>query len=337
MNARYTLTLEDILKSGYKLKSLELYPIFSEEYRQTLNMTIINFYSFYEIAFETIEMFDSRLYSKLLLIMPYYNKLYELELSVKNIGIENIFKNRFDTTENATNNFTGNVDSVGTSKKTGDDTLSHGLVVDYNPMLKTVSKTDYNSDDKTIFGHTKITDDDREITNTSKNLGGKNITENATLLADTPQNNSPISNNTGGGDFDSFNNSVFQINGYLSKADKSLNINESFATNENTQNVKGDLNEKDVGTNSLEKRGDDTVTTDNTGYSKTTNSGDDITKYNSLVTDNNNTNTHNNSNNKVQKFGNDDFIKSITDLRESFFNIEQMIIRDIRDCFLSVF
>lgn len=59
---------------------LGVYPLFNEEYRDTLGEKIL--YHFYtrEIGFETAFLFLQKINEKMNLIMPYYNKLYESEL-----------------------------------------------------------------------------------------------------------------------------------------------------------------------------------------------------------------------------------------------------------------
>lgn len=56
------------------------YPIFNEEYRDTLGEKILYHFYFREIGFETAFLFEQKINEKLNLIMPYYNKLYESEL-----------------------------------------------------------------------------------------------------------------------------------------------------------------------------------------------------------------------------------------------------------------
>lgn len=56
------------------------YPIFNEEYRQTLEHKILEHYYTREIGFETVGLWKLKLNAKMKEIMPYYNKLYESEL-----------------------------------------------------------------------------------------------------------------------------------------------------------------------------------------------------------------------------------------------------------------
>ena len=52
------------------------YPIFDENYRETLEIKILTHYYDYEIGTETFESFKFNLYKKMNENMPYYNKLY---------------------------------------------------------------------------------------------------------------------------------------------------------------------------------------------------------------------------------------------------------------------
>lgn len=88
----YTLTLakiaRDFLPNGtvddqianLAEKTLDSYPIFSDDYRVHLNNLIFRHYYYYEIGFETYSMFKFELNNKMNEIMPYYNKLYETTL-----------------------------------------------------------------------------------------------------------------------------------------------------------------------------------------------------------------------------------------------------------------
>lgn len=73
--AVYTTLLKTLIDINYDL-GLKNYPIFNEEYRNTLNQSIIDYYKFYEIGYETPALFVDRLNAKMSGIMPYYNKLY---------------------------------------------------------------------------------------------------------------------------------------------------------------------------------------------------------------------------------------------------------------------
>lgn len=82
LNKESPVTVSEIREDCKNAASfvLGVYPIFNEEYRDTLGEKIL--YHFYtrEIGFETAFLFLQKINEKMSLIMPYYNKLYESEL-----------------------------------------------------------------------------------------------------------------------------------------------------------------------------------------------------------------------------------------------------------------
>lgn len=70
----YDMTDEVIKKAGKII--FKDYPIFSEEYRSTLNSNILGHYFMDEIGLETVGLWQYRLNQKMVEIMPYYNQLY---------------------------------------------------------------------------------------------------------------------------------------------------------------------------------------------------------------------------------------------------------------------
>lgn len=82
LNKEPTGTVSEIREDCKNAASfvLGVYPLFNEEYRDTLGEKIL--YHFYtrEIGFETAFLFLQKINEKMNLIMPYYNKLYESEL-----------------------------------------------------------------------------------------------------------------------------------------------------------------------------------------------------------------------------------------------------------------
>ena len=76
--ATFTVELRDIV-GKYDL-GMRDYPIFSPSYRDVLNKTIVDNFWFHEIGFESVEMFVHQLNTRLRLIMPAMNKIYESTL-----------------------------------------------------------------------------------------------------------------------------------------------------------------------------------------------------------------------------------------------------------------
>lgn len=114
--AKYTTTIKTLLDNGFTFSlQKEDYPIFDENYRETLNNKILNHYMFYEIGFETAELFNFYLKTKMNEIMPVYNTLYlnqkkMLESDLfKNVDMEEQFTG--DSTTNSQSNSQNNANS----------------------------------------------------------------------------------------------------------------------------------------------------------------------------------------------------------------------------------
>ena len=78
--ADFTIELRNVVGMlGADNIGLSDYPIFDEQYREFLNAKIIDHYYYREIGVETVDMFIRQLRTKMLEIMPYYNKWYQAE------------------------------------------------------------------------------------------------------------------------------------------------------------------------------------------------------------------------------------------------------------------
>lgn len=93
--SKYTTTIK-VLKDNNFNFGLDSYPIFDENYRETLNNNILNHYYENEIGFETASLFRFYLNQKLNEIMPYYNELYKVQ---KKLIDENLLLNNVNLTE----------------------------------------------------------------------------------------------------------------------------------------------------------------------------------------------------------------------------------------------
>ena len=70
MMAKYTITIKTLIDNNFDFKMIS-YPIFDENYRNTLNQNILYHYYENEIGFETASLFRFYLNQKLNEIMPY--------------------------------------------------------------------------------------------------------------------------------------------------------------------------------------------------------------------------------------------------------------------------
>ena len=111
--SKYTITIKNLIDNKFDFQ-LNEYPIFDENYRNTLNQNILYHYYENEIGFETAGLFRFYLKQKLNEIMPYYNELYKAQKSILN----NLFNN-VDITETLNRDTSSNTTSNSNSENNG--------------------------------------------------------------------------------------------------------------------------------------------------------------------------------------------------------------------------
>ena len=165
--AKYTITIKTLIDNNFDFK-MTSYPIFDENYRETLNHNILYHYYENEIGFETAALFRLYLNQKLNEIMPYYNELYKAQ---KKLIDENLLLNNVNLTENlsgtntnattTTNNSTSQSTNSGTSNNKNlfqdtpqgqisnteieNQTWATNLTLDKNTTNNTINDTSSNS------------------------------------------------------------------------------------------------------------------------------------------------------------------------------------------------
>lgn len=100
--SKFTTELRYLIETEYDL-GLKSYPIFNEEYRESLNNKIIQHYYFREIGFETAGLFKWHLNVKMNEIMPKYNQYYESVLIEYNPLVTYTFNQVKDMTDSGNN------------------------------------------------------------------------------------------------------------------------------------------------------------------------------------------------------------------------------------------
>lgn len=121
--SKYTTTLYHIVKSGFNL-GLKDYPIFDENYRDTLNKEILDYYLMYEIGFETPMLFKHYLNNKMQIIMPKYNIIYEAQLKLLANPVGNVDLKE-ELNRNITGENNGNIVSDGNNTSSSDTNTKH--------------------------------------------------------------------------------------------------------------------------------------------------------------------------------------------------------------------
>lgn len=115
--AIYTITIRSLMENGFDF-GLKEYPIFDENYRNTLNKNILEYYFESEIGLETPALFKRILNSRMNLIMQKYNSMYQsiqevLENPLSNMNLKETFSS------NSSANGTGTSNSSSTSSSNG--------------------------------------------------------------------------------------------------------------------------------------------------------------------------------------------------------------------------
>ena len=159
--AKYTITIKTLIDNNFDFK-MDSYPIFDENYRDTLNQNILYHYYENEIGFETAPLFRFYLNQKLNEIMPYYNELYKVQ---KKLIDENLLLNNVNLTETLHGSNTTETSSTSQSTNKGKNLFQ-------DTPQGNISQQDINA--QNVYA-TNITLNDNSINdNSSANGSGTN-------------------------------------------------------------------------------------------------------------------------------------------------------------------
>lgn len=183
--AKYTITIKTLIDNNFNFQMTN-YPIFDENYRETLNNNILHHYYENEIGFETASLFRFYLNQKLNEIMPYYNELYKAQ---KNLIDNNLLLNNVNITESLsehntkqdTNNSTTSTSS--TSQSTNSGTSNNKNLFQDTPQGQ-ISNTDINNQ----TWATNLTLDNNTTNNTINDSTSGSGTSNNTLNSNESNN-----------------------------------------------------------------------------------------------------------------------------------------------------
>lgn len=344
------------------------YPIFDEEYRRPLNIKILrNFYT-REICEETVGLWKLRMQQTLCEIMPYYNQLYKSELEVinplYNIDLNTTRTIRDNTDKNSTGNST--INTTGTDRNTENKSGTlHRTGTDKDDITNTIKKTgsETGSNTKTFTGSDKEKDvltgkhnekhlgSDAHTTNTSANdtTNQYGNQHNKDRYSDTPQGTiSNLEDNlymTNARLIDQNNNSTTTDNAtgketykgsdnYTDNGTNSETKNKTATTSETTKQSetnKTTENEtgKKTGTKTINEQANDSYNKTSTGSNEERRTGNsqEQTEINSLTSY---------FEHVVGYKGSKTFGEILVDWRNSFINIDKMILDDLESCFFQL-
>ena len=161
MMAKYTITIKTLIDNNFDFQMTN-YPIFDENYRETLNNNILYHYYENEIGFETAPLFRFYLNQKLNEIMPYYNELYKVQ---KKLIDDNLLLNNVNLTEELKGKNTTTTSSTSQSTNKGKNLFQ-------DTPQGNISQQDINA--QNVYA-TNITLNDNSINdNSSANGSGTN-------------------------------------------------------------------------------------------------------------------------------------------------------------------
>ena len=159
--AKYTITIKTLIDNNFDFQMTN-YPIFDENYRETLNNNILHHYYENEIGFETASLFRFYLNNKLNEIMPYYNELYKVQKKLIN---DNLLLNNVNLTEELKGKNTTTTSSTSQSTNKGKNLFQ-------DTPQGNISQQDINA--QNVYA-TNITLNDNSINdNSSANGSGTN-------------------------------------------------------------------------------------------------------------------------------------------------------------------
>ena len=304
------------------------FPIFDENYRSVLETKILKHYYTREIGLETVGLWKLFLDAKLNEIMPYYNQLYNSELLEFNPLYDidltrdhNLNRNeevKQTGTEEANASKNGTVDSTGTVNKTG-----------------TTDNTENRNEDTDERGTSSTTQDnhsDSEIHNTTGNTSDETATNTKThydKYSDTPQGSLTNVQN------DTYLTNARMINDTDTKTGKVTVTGNDDSTGSTNSNTTTDTDNR----NNISKTGN---TTQNV---KETENTTDTEKMTSVDTENrNSTQTANRNLSSIDDYvehvkgknGGVSYSAMLKEFRETFLNIDMMIIEELGDLFMKL-
>lgn len=186
MMAKYTITIKTLIDNNFDFQMTN-YPIFDENYRETLNNNILHHYYENEIGFETASLFRFYLNQKLNEIMPYYNELYKVQ---KKLIDDNLLLNNVNLREELQGSNTNNTTTTGssTSQSTNNGTSNNKNLFQDTPQGQ-ISQTDIDNQKWATNLTLDRNTTNNTINDTSSNNGSANTNATNTYLKTIIGNN----------------------------------------------------------------------------------------------------------------------------------------------------
>ena len=296
--------IDDILTPSVMNQVLPDYPIFDENYRNVLNKKILMHYYTREISEETVGLWKLRMRAKLNEIMPYYNKLYESET----LSFNPLYD--FDLTK--TGQRVGNDNEVGTSNTSKTGTDSYEKSKDGNEV------NSYHKDTTQADSATERMSGEQNA-NSVGSSSGKSETSADRLkkYSDTPQG--AVTNLLEGT--------------YLTNAEQVTDNNKENNSAQSQNSVQNDTS------SSTSKTGDTTIN-ENIGQNKANTDNEQFKRENGGTENGQHTKMCNTTEDFLEhvygKNTGTSYSKLLKEYRETFLNIDMMIIDELKLLFFGL-
>lgn len=281
------------------------YPIFDNDYKIPLEKKIIRHFYLREIGFETVGLWKLKLNDKLNEIMPYFNQLYESELLKFNPMIDVDVKTTSNTADK------GNTDFSQTDTKNTSDTETKKDVF---------SSAEHSAFDSSKSGSTSgqsSSDSTNDGTVTDTSTTSKTYDDNDDY-SDTPQ-----------GTVGNLNNLTYLTNARHKHGDSS-DTTSSKGTSKSTLSNKA--TSKDTTSNTEQSTNDKTFnSTDSVDSSRKGSASSDVSSNTAT------SNTQDFVENIIGKRGGQTYSAMLNEFRQTFLNIDKMILDELSDLFMTIY
>ena len=289
-------SIDNILNKAYPKVFSFDFPIFDETYRPVLCKKILKHFYTREIGEETVGLWQLRLDTRLNEIMPYYNKLYESELLTFNPFYD------VDLTRDHTLTVKGNKEFTTDNEFANKDVESFQ---DNGTMSETGEETSSGSSTNQQTTNSEVNTTNHEVVDTDDTETNK--------YSDTPQGS--LQNVIAG---------TYLTNANLRERDMTVEST-GEGTNEGTVNASSNGTTEDSKENTINR------TTENARSGSVVRDGTSSTDGTEVI---DNLNTY--IEHVIGKNGGKSYASLLNEFRETFLNIDLMIIEELNDLFMQI-
>ena len=314
--------VEDIVETACPIIFNFNFPIFDETYRLTLEKKILMHYYTREISEETVGLWKLRLCNRLREIMPYYNKLYESELLTFNPLYDTDLRTDYHkTTDEQTTGSEVNTDTRETEVTGKSDSANNSATNRSGERTDNYSSNNEANRARSEMGTNKQTTTDNANANST----------NWNLYSDTPQGGiEGIESDTAGSQ--TVNNMY-----YLTNATKQTYTGHTTDTNVSSGEDTNTVAESDVNKQQSENKNEYNEGTTNTTIGNVETESNTKTEGNyTSATSGTVKNIDDYADHVIGKRGGHSYARLLTEFRETFLNIDMMVINDLRDLFFGL-